>query len=83
MAIEHGLEYRSRDFYISATLLAKGIPLIRLDKESENTSLFVFDITPEKAKELIGDHWNRKLLVPSRDLIEAINELKTRLHNGY
>lgn len=77
------MEYRSRDFYISASLLAKGTRLIRLDKESENTYLFVFYISPEEAKKLIQDHWNKQLMVASRDLIEAINELKTRLHNGY
>ncbi len=83
MTMENEVEYRSRDFYISASLLAKGVPLIRLDKEGENTFLFVFNISPEEAKKLIQDHWNKQLLVASRDLIEAINELKTRLHNGY
>lgn len=83
MTMENVVEYRSRDFYISASLLAKGTRLVRLDKESESIFLFVFDISPEEAKKLIRDHWNKQLMVSSRDLIEAINELKTRLHNGY
>ena len=76
------MEYSSRDLYISASLLATGIPLIRLEREANN-SLFVFEISPGEAKKIIQNHWNKKLLVASRDLIEAINELKTRLHNGY
>jgi hypothetical protein len=76
-------EYSSRDFYISASLLAKGITLLRLERETATNFLFIFDITPEEAKKLIADHWNKNLMVPSRNLIEAINELKTRIHNGY
>lgn len=76
-------EYSSRDFYISASLLAKGVHLIRLERETANNFLFVFSISTEQAKKLIQDHWNKELMVSTRDLIEAINELKTRLHNGY
>jgi len=42
----------------------------------------VFDDPLSLASQIIQKHWNRENKIPSRDLIEAINELKTRIYSG-
>jgi len=74
--------WKSKDFYLSCVVRASGTPLIDLEKGNGDFIIFVFDISPEKAEEIISLHWSRKLKIPSRDLIEAINELRTRLKSG-
>jgi len=76
-------QFRSKDFYLSACILASGITLLRLEQDSPKVYFFVFNITPNRANEIIGKHWDRTLFLPTRNIIEAISELKTRLHNGY
>lgn len=72
--------FKSRDFYISTCLIASGQRLLRLIKNGGTFVTFVFDCSPETAEAIISDHWSRRLVVPTRNLIEAINELKTRIH---
>jgi hypothetical protein len=74
--------WRSNDFYLSACVLASGASLIGLTKGNNNFVTFLFSISKEKAEKIIQNHWDRKLKIPTRDLVEAINELKTRLHSG-
>lgn len=74
-------EYATKDLHLGACLLASDIPLSRLEKISHKSFSFVFDTSPQKAEEIISDHWNRKLIIPSRDLIDALSELKTRMFN--
>jgi len=75
-------QWKSKDFYLSSVIRASGASLIGLETGNHDFVVFVFDISPEKAEEIISQHWNRKLVTPTKDLIEAINELKTRLHQG-
>lgn len=73
-------EYTTKDFYLAACLLASGFYLSRLEQSGYRTFSFIFSVSPIQAKAVIANHWNRKLNLPSRDLIEAINELKTRIY---
>jgi hypothetical protein len=76
-------EYSTKDFYLATILLcSKKVILLRLDQARDGFVTFVFDDPHKLAKELISNHWNRKNKVISLDLIEAINQLKTRIHNG-
>lgn len=75
------MEYKTKDFYLSVCLLASGIRP-RLQKINHKTYLFIFSNENGQAEELIEKHWNRKLLIPSRDLIDAVAELKTRIYEG-
>lgn len=75
-------KWKSKDFYLSCVLRASGASLINLEKSNQDFVFFVFDISPEKAEEIISLHWSKKLKLPTRDLIEAINELRTRLKSG-
>lgn len=72
--------WKSKDFYLSCIIRASGASLIGLEN-NYNFVIFVFDISPEKAEEIISMHWSKKLRLPTRDVIEAINELRTRLKN--
>lgn len=76
------MEYKSHDFYLSACLIASGLILKRLEPGDGNFQVFVFDDPQQTASKIISDHWNRSNRIPSRDLVEAINELRTRLHSG-
>ena len=81
--METSTEYKNTDFYLSCCILAAGLSLKRLEPGSTGTHfIFVFDDPQNRAEQIIADHWNRKLLLSSRDLIESINELKTRIHQG-
>jgi hypothetical protein len=76
-------EYKSKDFYISCILLAsKKLVLKRLEKKSDKIVTFIFEDPNNLANEIIKSHWGRENRVISLDLIEAINQLKTRIHNG-
>lgn len=75
-------EYKTKDYYIGVCLLASGIQLLRLERVTDKIAIFVFAIFSEKADEIIKKHWGRELLLPTRDVIDAIHELKTRLYSG-
>jgi hypothetical protein len=76
-------EYRSKDFFISAVLLSSGkLALKKLEKYSDKITTFVFSDPNHLAEEIIRKHWSRTNRVISLDLIEAINQLKTRIHSG-
>lgn len=74
--------YKTNDFYITSCLIASGVKLITLEKNSDRFLTFVLDISPISAQSLISDYWNRNLILPCKDVIEAINQLKTRLHGS-
>ena len=78
--MENKMEFISKDFYICSVILASGVNLLRLKKETERFVFFIFDISPSNAEKIIQRHWSRELVLPTRNLIEAINELKTRIH---
>lgn len=72
--------YSSTDFYLTACILASGYPLIQVVPTQTNKLEFVLAISPEEADKLIQKHWARDLTVPSRNLVDAIKELKTRMY---
>lgn len=75
-------KFRSRDFYLSAVCMAAGCKLVGLDRSPVDFVEFILDETPERCHEIIASHWAGELVVGSKKIIEAINELKTRLHEG-
>lgn len=74
--------YKTKDFYLGATLLAYGIPLQRLENINSGVYLFVFGTSEQSAEKVINSYWDRSLKLPIRNFVEAINELKTRIHLG-
>lgn len=75
-------EYKLRDFYTCSVLLASGLHLKRLEKTNGNLFTFVLNNSSLVAEKIIKAHWDGKHLLPTRTLIEAINELKTRIYSG-
>ena len=81
MKIEN--EYRTKDFYLSCILLAsKLVSLTKLDRSENDFVTFVFNDPKGVVPGIIQSHWDRKHKAISLDLVEAIKQLKTRLHSG-
>lgn len=72
--------YKTRDFYLGASLLASGIKLQKLELTVNNAYFFVFETSINDAEKIIKLYWDRSLKLPIRDFVDAINELKTRIH---
>jgi len=72
--------FKLKDFYQSCVLKTLGFPLLRLDPQPGNFVTFVFSDPENRAPEAINQYWNREISLVARDLIETINELKTRIH---
>lgn len=75
-------ELRIKDMYSAAILRSLNYPLIDLDRSEGNYVLFVFDDPKSTADQTLREHWDGKLSVNSRDFVESIRELKTRLHGA-
>ncbi len=73
--------FKSRDFYLSAVCLASGCNLTKLDRSKGDFVEFVFADPPERCHEIIAAYWADELKVNPKKLIEAINQLKTRIHS--
>lgn len=75
-------ELRIKDMYSAAILRSLDYPLIDLDRSEGNYVLFVFDDSNSTADQVLRKHWDGQLQVNSRDFVESIRELKTRLHGA-
>lgn len=80
--MENTKEFKLNDFYQAVLLKTVGFPLVRLERGAGRFVTFVFQDPEYKAEETIGRYWDREITVNARDLIENINELKTRIHSG-
>jgi len=72
----------TQDFYISCVLKSAGLQLKNLIHNSNGKATFVFENPNQIAEATIQKHWNRELKIISLDLVEAINQIKTRIHSG-
>lgn len=75
-------KYKSNDFYLSAVCMSAGCHLESLNRENRDFVEFVFKDSPDKCISIISKHWTGTLKVSSKKLIEAINQLKTRIHSN-
>lgn len=80
--MENLKEFKLNDFYQAVILKTVGFPLLRLERKDSKFVVFVFDNPEFRAEETIERYWNRELEVNAREMIETINELKTRIHSG-
>ena len=69
-----------KDLYSAAILRCLSFPLVDLDRSQGNFVLFVFDDPGFSADKTLQLHWDGSLEINSRDFVESIRELKTRLH---
>lgn len=79
--MENQKEYQTRDFYNSVVLKTLGLELLRLDRGEGHFVTFIFHDPEQIAESLISEYWSRKTTVIARDLIDNINELKTRIYS--
>lgn len=75
-------ELRIKDMYSAAILRSLSYRLIDLDRSEGSYVLFIFDDPESTADQVLRDHWDGELQVNSRDFVESIRELKTRLHGS-
>lgn len=80
--MEKTAEFRTHDFYQACVLKTLGFKLLRLERTNSKFVDFIFDDSEYKAGLIIEKYWSRETQVVARDLIENINELKSRLYSN-
>ena len=75
-------EFKINDFYSAAILKTNGFHLRELERVKGKFVTFVFDDPGHEAEKVLRKYWAREIKVVARDLIENIDELKTRIHAG-
>jgi len=75
-------EYRTRDLYEAAYLVAKGLKVKKVEKVSlSSRCFFVFD-NPEKCRQIVVEFWNKEGSVEPKTYAEAVRNLKDRIYAG-
>jgi len=72
--------YKTTDFYSAVILRTFNVPLLSPERADRNTLVFIFDDEAKTCEALLQKFWDRKLSIEPRVFIEAINELKVRIH---
>lgn len=72
-------QYPTRDYYIASFLKAKGFKLMATDKKGKDI-YFIFD-DKEKIEKTLPGFYNGTEKVIAIDLIGAIRNIKSMLHN--
>lgn len=80
MNIQNENSYITTDFYLATCIIASGYILLSINRSDSSKLEFVLSATHEQAAELIQQHWSKELIIPTKNLIEAIKELKTRMY---
>jgi hypothetical protein len=81
MKDENKQNFITKDFYITAFLLAKGFSLSHIDRTNPRQVYFAFDYT-ESRDQLVEDFLFSRALVEPKSFISAIKELKQLLHSN-
>ena len=76
--------YNTASQFSAATLLAAGVPLIRVDRINGNRALFIFDNADSRAQTIMDGFWNNTLAdVPQpRQLFGALTEVRSWIHKA-
>ena len=72
--------WKTQNFYSACLVRASGIPIHHFEKRDGKFITFHFKANPKHCDSIIKSHWDRTLMLPTRQLIETINELKTIIH---
>lgn len=75
-------QFPTQDFYLACVLKSYGIQLQAIIHNTSGRATFIFNDKDVNIESLIQKHWNNELKVNSLELVEAINQLKTRIHSG-
>lgn len=82
-------QYKTKDIYLSAFLLAKAFHLDNLEPQAEGKFIFVFEVLDEakdKLEKMVNSFYNRETVtngvaVELLDYIVAQKQLKSRIYN--
>lgn len=78
--MKHGQQlYSSKDFYLTACLIATGLNLSTISQSSQGFLLFHFDCSESEALNVLEKHWSGQLELSTKKFVEAIYQLKTRM----
>lgn len=69
-------EYRTKDLGLASAILAKGIKLLRIERESD-ICWFIFNETD--ATPVAENYWSGELQIDAKSYNEAMRTLKTRI----
>lgn len=71
--------YHTSDWYLCVFLIAKGYPLLDIDRSNRSRCQFIFDDCPELQEE-VKDFW-RNGAVGAQDFVMAVKKAKALLHS--
>ena len=71
-------EYSTRDLWVAAVLLTKGLELKRIEWRSSTTAYFVYP-APEACIKVVIEFWKGTLIVPAKDYAHSLKDLKFKL----
>jgi len=80
MENENGSRYSTKDFYIAAFLLTKGLKLFSIDRTNPREAFFIFQDTESKEALVEGFFYGRATVEP-KAFVSAIKELKQLLYS--
>lgn len=72
--------FKTHDLNISAVLVASGLPLDHIEKQSNGRVLFCFSSSPS-IKTLFDAFWKQQITINPQKLFDALKFLKSRLYS--
>lgn len=75
-------EYKTSDLYEAAYLVAKGLPLLSVERSPNSSRRFFMFAHSPQCKTAVMEFWNKEGLIGPQKYAEAINYLKDRLYAG-
>jgi hypothetical protein len=74
------MEYKTKDFYLSALLFNEGFNLIGSEKHGENTVFFIFENNDEKKlNNLLTEFINKTVMVNLKNFVWSVNSIRNEL----
>jgi len=74
-------EFRTRDFAQAVVAHAAGKKLLKLERGENKFLTFIFDDPEYEIEDLIENHFSGFLKLPTKNVLNSVRELKTRIHS--
>ena len=74
-------QYQTSDTFIATTLVASGIPIASMSRESDGRVYFYFDRENGLLDQVVARYWNKTLLIDAQTLLNEGKILKHRIAN--
>ena len=74
------MEYKTKDFYLSALLLSKGFKMIGSEKKTERTVFFIFEYEDySDLNDILTDFINMTATVNVKKFVFSLNTIRAEL----